>query len=180
MIGWFTRALGNFRREEKGQMVIEFALVVPLIFTIFLTSVEMGIYSMRQMFLDRGMDMAVRNVRLHTGANYSHAQVKTMICTYAGFIDNCDDQLQLEMRPVDLRTFQTLDWDPDCSDASQPVKPVRTFVSGAQHEMMLLRACYKFEPVFPTSGLGYEFAEKSDGSGMAKMLSISAFVQEPS
>lgn len=180
MMRRFTRALGHFRREEKGQMIVEFALVIPLVFTIFLTSVEMGIYSMRQMFLDRGMDMAVRNVRLNTGANYSHAQVKTMICSFAGFIDNCNEQLQLEMRPVDLRAFQTLDWAPDCSDASQPVQPVRTFVSGAQHEMMLLRACYKFEPIFPTSGLGYEFATHADGAGMAKMLSISAFVQEPS
>lgn len=180
MMGWITGALDRFRREENGQMIIEFALMIPLIFTIFLTSVEMGIYSMRQMFLDRGMDMAVRNVRLHTGTTYSHAQVKTMICNFAGFIDNCETQLQLEMRPVDLRAFETLDWDPDCSDSSQPIQPVRQFVAGAQHEMMLMRACYKFQPVFPTTGLGYDFSENSDGAGMAKMLSISAFVQEPS
>lgn len=171
--------LTRFRREEKGQMLIEFALVIPLVFTIFLTSVEMGIYSMRQMFLDRGLDEAVRQIRLNTSTNYTHVQVKDMICTFAGFIDNCDSQLQLEMRPVDLRAFQTLSWDADCTDASQPIQPVRNFVNGGQHEMMLMRACYKFEPVFATSGLGYEMAKNGDGAGMAKMLSISAFVQEP-
>ncbi len=174
-----TAALGRFRREEKGQMIVEFALVIPLIFTIFMTSVEMGIYSMRQMFLDRGMDMAVRNIRLNTGANYTHLQVKDMVCNFAGFIDNCDSQLQLEMRPVDLRAFQTLDWEADCVDASLPITPVRTFIPGGQHEMMLLRACYKFTPVFATSGLGYAMSENADGAGMAKMLSVSAFVQEP-
>ena len=179
MIPRLTTALRRFRRDEKGQLLVEFALVVPLVFTIFMTSVEMGIYQMRQMFLDRGMDMAVRNIRLNTGANYTHVQVKDMICTFAGFIDNCDSQLQLEMRPVDLRAFQTLNWDADCTDASQPIQPVRTFVAGAEHEMMLLRACYKFNPVFATSGLGYDMASNGDGAGMAKMLSVSAFVQEP-
>jgi hypothetical protein len=153
--------------------------VIPLIFTIFMTSVEMGIYSMRQMFLDRGLDMAVRNIRLNTGANYTHLQVKDMVCNFAGFIDNCDSQLQLEMRPVDLRAFQTLNWEADCTDASQPIAPVRTFIQGGQHEMMLLRACYKFEPIFATSGLGYAMSQNADGAGMAKMLSVSAFVQEP-
>lgn len=179
MIHRLSTALRRYRREERGQMLVEFALVIPLVFTIFLTSVELGIYQMRQMFLDRGMDLAVRQIRLNTGANYTHVQVKDMICDFAGFIDNCDTQLQLEMRPVDLRAFQTLNWDADCTDASQPVQPVRTFVPGGQHEMMLLRACYKFTPIFSTSGLGYDMATNGDGAGMAKMLSISAFVQEP-
>jgi hypothetical protein len=174
-----SRVLSRFRREEKGQILIEFALVVPLVFTIFLTSVEMGIYQMRQMFLDRGMDMAVRNIRLNTGTNYTHAQVKDMICDFAGFIDNCENQLRLEMSPSDMRAFQPLDWNADCTDDSEPIQPVRTFVPGGQHQMMLMRACYKFKPVFSTSGLGYDFAQKGDGAGMAKMLSISAFVQEP-
>lgn len=171
--------LARFRRDERGQMMIEFALVIPLVFTIFLTSVELGIYQMRQMFLDRGMDLAVRQIRLNTSAQFTHIQVKDMICTYAGFIDDCDTQLQLEMRPVDLRAFAALDSDADCTDASQPIQPVRTFIQGGQHEMMLLRACYKFRPVFPTSGLGHDLAREGDGAGMAKMLSISAFVQEP-
>ena len=43
--------------------------------------------------------------------------------------------------------------------------------------MMLLRACVKFKPMYPTTGLG--FAWEKDGSGRARMVSMAAFVQEP-
>ena len=56
--------LRRFRSDEDGNMMIEFVIFVPLLFTIFMTSVELGIYSMRQMWLDRGLDMTVRLVRL--------------------------------------------------------------------------------------------------------------------
>ena len=171
--------LRRFRRDEDGQMLVEFALVIPLIFTIFMTSVELGIYQMRQMFLDRGMDLTVRQVRLNTGAAYTHTDLKLMICNFAGFLDDCDSQLKLEMNPVDLRNFTGFVGGADCTDASQPVQPNRSFVHGGQHEMMLMRACYKFKPVFASSGLGYEFTTNGDGAGMAKMVSVTAFVQVP-
>ena len=48
---------------------------------------------------------------------------------------------------------------------------------GLDNEMMLVRACYMFKPVFPSTGLGYAFTK--DGSGRSKMVSLAAFVQEP-
>lgn len=169
--------LRRFKRDENGQMLIEFALAIPLIFTLFMTSVEMGIYSMRQMFLDRGLDMAVRNVRLNTGVNYTHHDIKVMICDYSGFLEDCETALKLELRPVNPRAFASFDSPEDCADISQPVTPSRTFVHGGEHDLMLVQACYMFDPVFPTSGLGYALTK--DGSGRSKMISLSGFVQEP-
>ena len=177
MIRNVTTFLRRFRREEDGQMMVEFAVLVPLVFTLFLTSVEMGMYAMRQSFLDRGLDMAVRNVRLNTGVNYSHKDIKEMVCEYSGFLPDCDDALKLEMSPVNVRAFVSLPEIPDCIDVSLPVTPSRTFVHGSDHQLMLLRACYKFDPIFPTTGLGYSFSK--DGSGQAQMVSLSGFVQEP-
>jgi len=179
MIAKFTKRLHRFGRKEDGQMLIEFALLIPLIFTMFMTSVELGIYQVRQMFLDRGLDMTVRMVRLNTGVDFTHTELKDQICDFAGFIDDCSTQLKLEMTPVDVRNFVGLPASPDCTDASEPVQPNRTFILGGQHEMMLMRACYKFDPVFPTSGLGHDFAQNGDAAGMATMVSLSAFVQEP-
>ena len=178
MIERVTSFLRGFSRKEDGQMVIEFALGVPLIFTIFMTSVEMGVYSMRQMWLDRGLDVTIRQVRLSTGDPDSHDELKEMICDQAGFLPDCDTTLRLEMMPVDLREFSGFGLQADCVDTSEPVTPVRQFVAGAEHQLMLLRACYRFNPVFPTTGLGREFVK--DGSGRVKMVSFSAFVQEPS
>ena len=178
MIRQATRFLRRFRKEEDGQMMIEFALAIPLIFTMFLTSVEMGVYAMRQSWLDRGLDMAIRDVRLSTGANFTHKDIKDKICNYSGFLPDCDVALKLEMNPINPRTFTGFGGPADCADVSMPVTPSRSFVHGSEHQLMMLRACYMFEPVFPTTGLGYEFTK--DGTGRVKMVSLSGFVQEPS
>jgi len=177
MIRKATKFLRRFGRKEDGQMMVEFALAVPLLFTLFMTSVEMGIYALRQNFLDRGLDMAVRNVRLNTGANYTHSDIKQMVCDFSGFLTDCDSALKLEMNPVNPRAFSGFAGAADCADVSKPVTPSRSFVHGAEHQLMLLRACYVFEPVFPTTGMGYAFTK--DGTGRAKMVSLSGFVQEP-
>ena len=178
MIRHATRFLRRFGKDDNWNMMVEFALALPLLFTIFLTSVEMGIYALRQNFLDRGLDMAIRDVRLNTGANYTHKQVKDLICGYSGFLKDCDFALKLEMTPINARSFSGFAGSAECADVSQPVTPSTTFVHGSEHQLMLMRACYMFEPVFPTTGLGYSFTK--DGSGRVKMVSLSAFVQEPS
>jgi len=178
MIRKATKFLRRFRKEEDGQVMVEFALAIPLIFTMFLTSVEMGIYALRQSFLDRGLDMAIREIRLGTGSGITHSQIKSRICEYSGFLPDCDVALRLEMNPVDPRAFQGFGAAADCVDTSQAVTLPRNFGNGFEHQLMLMRACYKFDPIFPTTGLGYAFDK--DGSGQATMVSLSGFVQEPS
>jgi Flp pilus assembly protein TadG len=172
----------RFALREDGNMLVEFAIIVPAIFSIFLASVEFGIYSVRQMFLDRGLDVTVRTIRLNTATSFTHDAVKQMICDNSGFLNtsttsNCDTTLRLEMVSLDLRNYVALADDADCVDLSVPINPPRNFVNGVEHELMLMRACVKFDPVFPTTGLGFEFAK--DGTGRAALLSMSAFVQEP-
>jgi Flp pilus assembly protein TadG len=170
--------LRQFGRREDGQLLVEFALAVPLVFTIFLTSVEMGMVQVRQMFLERGLDVAVRDIRLNTSAKLTPSQVKQKICDQAGFLPDCMETLRLEMTTADMRSFAAFGASADCIDTSQPITPLRQFVHGNNHELMMIRACYMFKPVFPTSGLGKQFAK--DGSGRVKMVAYSGFVQEPS
>ncbi|XHY17826.1 hypothetical protein SuNHUV7_26260 (plasmid) [Pseudoseohaeicola sp. NH-UV-7] len=175
------RFLRRFRKDEGGQLAIEFVIMVPLLFTVFLTSVELGIYSMRQMWLDRGLDMTVRLVRLNTGQVPDHDDLKDMICERAGFIPDCATSLKLEMRRVDPRNFVALSQTADCHDKSQPVLPENapTYITGQEHDLMVLRACVTFDPLFPTTGLGFDFAQSANGAGQAQMTAMSAFVQEP-
>ncbi|KIN63974.1 TadE-like protein [Sulfitobacter noctilucicola] len=170
--------LRRFRRSEDGSaLVIEFCIFVPLLFGAFLMAVEMGIYSMRQMYLDRGLDLAVRFVRLNTNEDYTHDDIKQMICDNSGWLENCGETLRLEMVSINPRDFAQFEQTADCVDTSEPVEPVRGFTLGRENQMMMLRACIKFDPIYPTSGLGYAF--EKDGSGKAKMVSSAAFVQEP-
>lgn len=190
MIRRLSSCLKRFRKDEEGHMIIEFAIIVPAIFSMFLASVEFGIYSMRQMFLDRGLDLTVRAIRLNTGidldgdgiVDFDHDTVKQMICDNSGFLNtgtenNCDRTLRLEMEPIDPYNYVGLSATIDCVDVSEPINPPRGFTNGVEHQLMVMRACVKFDPVFPSTGLGFAFDK--DGAGKAMMVSMSAFVQEP-
>jgi hypothetical protein len=43
--------------------------------------------------------------------------------------------------------------------------------------MMLIRACAKFDPLFPTSGLGFQLPR--DNTGAYALIAATAFVNEP-
>lgn len=178
MIRYVSRFLRRFRREDDGNMTIEFVVFVPLVLTIFISSLEMGIFSMRQMFLDRAVDVAVRNVRLNTGNNITHADLRTMICDYSGFLHNCETELNISLNPVDVRNFGGPTGQPsDCVNTYPEISPLRNFVLGGDNQLMLIVACFKFTPVFATTGLGYAFDSSTHES---RMYAFSGFVQEPS
>jgi hypothetical protein len=54
---------------------------------------------------------------------------------------------------------------------------VRDFSPGTENQLMMLRACLKYEPIFPTAFLA-NVLEK-DSHGQAKIVVTNAFVQEP-
>ena len=170
--------LRRFRRDEDGAApVIEFVIMFPLLMFLLLSAFELSIYAFRQNWLDRGMDLAVRDVRLNTGANYTHTQVKNLICQNAGFLQDCNSHLKLEMQPVDPRGFVAFAGSADCVDTSQPLAPSRAFVHGQEHQLMILRACYLYDPVFPGIGMGKAMTE--NGNQYYPLIAVSVFVQEP-
>ena len=177
MIARFRHMLARFRGEDKGTASVEFVLVFPVFLSLMLMSIELGFVTLRHTLLERGLDMAVRDIRLGTGTAPQHDQIKQMVCDYAGFIKNCDQNLRLEMSPTDLRAYSGLDSTPDCTDKAEPTKPLRGFKHGTQNQLMLLRACYRYEPFFPDDFLGKALVQ--DSSGQASIVSMTAFVQEP-
>ncbi len=178
MITRTKNMLRRFRRSEDGSaLVIEFMIFVPILFGAFLMAVEMGIYSMRQMWLDRGLDIAVREIRLNTNVAFEHDDIKQLVCDNAGWLEDCETTLRLEMNTIDPRQFAQFDQDVDCVDTAEDAQPPRGFTLGQENQMMMLRACVRFNPVYPTTGLGRGF--EKDGNGKARMVSTAAFVQEP-
>jgi hypothetical protein len=127
--------------------------------------------------LDRGLDIAVRDIRLGTGNVPQHDDIKESICTNAIVIPACQQNLRLEMVRTDMRNWASLPPDPDCTDRAEEAKPVRAFVPGTSNEMMLLRACLKVQPLSPTSQL-VQYMQR-DSAGDISIVVTSAFVQEP-
>lgn len=174
----FKHFLRRFGRDDSGTASLEFVLVAPFFLGIMIFSIELGFVTMRATFLERGLDMAVREVRLGTGTAPQHDDIKQIICDNSIMINDCESNLRLEMRPADIRSFSALDAEADCTDQAEPAKPVREFVPGQQNELMLLRACLKFRPLFPASVLGAKLIS-DDSSGQAALIATTAFVQEP-
>ena len=172
-----TRFTRRFARSEDGNSTIEFAITFPAMLFFLLSGIELGMVTLHHSMLERAMDMTVRDIRLGTGTAPQHDQIKDLICVRAGYIDDCDVNLRLEMIQVDPNNWTSLPGDADCTDQSEEVAPVRNFVNGQDNELMILRACAKIAPMFPTLGLGENM--ETDGAGMYSLISMAAFVQEP-
>ncbi|WP_037228698.1 TadE/TadG family type IV pilus assembly protein [Roseobacter sp. GAI101] len=179
MITRCLEALRRFRKAEDGSVfLIEFVIILPIIFTVFMMSVDMSMASLRQVHLDRGLEQAVRFIRLNTSTPMTHDQIKNMVCDRAGNPGDCAATLRLEMVNVNPRQFSQMNPTIDCVDKSLPIEPERGFALGKQHDLMLLRACLKFDSITTFLPLGFNFIK--DGNGQGSVYAISAFVQEPS
>lgn len=169
--------LRRFFRGDGGSVTAEFVIMFPVFVFLFLSSVEFGIYSLRQSMLERALDITVRTVRINTGDDLSHDGLKDEICANVGMVPDCATTLRLEMISVDPRAWQGLPFGADCVDRAAAVSPVRNFSPGQANDLMLLRACVSFEPIFPSTGLGFYF--KKNTAGDSYITARSAFVQEP-
>lgn len=176
-----TRALLSHLRtllsKEDGSAAVEFALIFPVIATMIVMTLEMGFITLRQTMLDRGLDMAVREVRLGTGTAPQHNDIKDLVCQGAIFLKDCDSQLYLEMVPSDPRAFVPLHDIASCTDEAVESRPVRDFTPGQANEMVMIRACVLYDPLFPEALLPRLL--ETDGGGRAAIISVTAFVQEP-
>ncbi|OIQ29832.1 MAG: pilus assembly protein TadE [Alphaproteobacteria bacterium MedPE-SWcel] len=169
--------LRRFREADDGNATIEFAILFPLMLLVLFASVELGLITVRQIMLERAMDLTVRDIRLGTGGNMQHDDIRDSICARSGFIDDCATSLRLEMVQLDPFAWGGVNSEPDCVSAIEEVEAVTTFENGGSNDLMFLRACMSFDPVFPHWGLADSM--QKDSEGRIRLYAASAFVQEP-
>jgi hypothetical protein len=173
-----ARFARRFARDEAGNTnTIAFAIWTPILLLTLGTAMEVGVYTARATLLERGMDMAARDIRLDTGLPMQHDDIKAAICEEARIIPHCTDALRLEMIPQDMHNWTNPPSAADCTDRARPVSPLRSFVPGQSNEMMILRACTKVTPILPMTWLSG--ALQTDAAGDFAIVTTSAFVQEP-
>ena len=177
MICRLSRMLTRFRADDAGSASVEFAIYFTAFFFILAATVEMGFMNLRHALLERGVDLATREIRLNTGHIPTYQEVRDMICEEAVIAEDCANNLKLEMIQVDPRNFQAVPPSADCQNAEQDPHPLRNFISGQDNELMLMRACLKYKPAMPTTSFG--LALQKDAQGYAQLIVTSAFVQEP-
>lgn len=169
----------QFLSKEDGNSTIEFAIIAPVFLTILFMAVEIGILSYKQVALDRGVDMTIRDLRLGKYSSPDADDLRESICFYADVvISDCEANLMLELRTVDTANWDTLDPNATCVEYEEDFDPAdQPVFSGTENSLMLVRACALVDTIFPTSkfttALGVDEKEK------AALVSASAFVTEP-
>lgn len=163
--------------DERGNATVEFVLVFPVMIIILVSAFEIALANVQHVMLERGTDLAVRELRLAGGTPPAYEDLRDAICAAAFVIPDCRNALQIEMQPVNVTTWTTLDGSLDCIDREETIAPVINFRNGQQNEMMLIRACAVIDPIFPNMGLGAVMPK--DDTGGYFLVAKSAFVNEP-
>lgn len=179
--------LARFAACETGTITVQFVIIFPMFVMFFLMTVEAGVISLRNVMLERGVDIAVREVRIGRLPNPSREDLIEEICEAASIIPDCLNQMQLEMVVKDPRiwVWTPEDQDVDCIDRSVDVQTdVPDFTNGANNELVILRACARFDPFLPASPLSLIGTAISNGSseqaaGSYALVATSAFAVEP-
>lgn len=189
MSGLFENFLANlrkFRRSEDGVVTLVFVIVFPVFLIFFFMTFENGIVNLRQVMLERGVDLAVRDIRIGdikgTDNDQLNEDVRKRICEIAGVIPNCESQLRIEMIRRDVRDWVPIDPAVQCVDRSNPDQPNPVFDPYGNNELMYLRACARVNPFLPTTGIGLRLTESADNpvaGGSYAIVSSAAFVIEP-
>jgi hypothetical protein len=174
------RLSSRFRRDESGTSTVEFVILFPLFMAIFFAAFESGYLMLRNVMLERSVDLAVRELRLGDPQPPTFAEFKQGICDNTYFISDCDDVVQVQLRPVDMTTWGPLNGDPRCIDVESAIDPFdqTEYLVGGNNELMMVRVCALFQPMFPTTGLGLNM--QYDGDGNYALVVTTAFVNEPS
>jgi len=183
MRGWRDIFRRRRRRgDEEGGSTVEFVLVFPVFIAAVLSTFEAGILMTKAVMLDRGLDFAMRDLRLGNITGVTAEDIRDIICARGVMFDQCEDTVLVELFPIETSADYP-DTKAACIDTSVVdaddlvVVPVVTFNPGAPDELMFVRVCAAVDTVFPGIGLGLKLPK--DGAGRFNIVATSAFVNEP-
>lgn len=172
----------KFAKDESGASTIEFVIAFPVFMLFFLMIYESGMLSARHVMLERGVDIAVRDVRIGRITDPTPDRLRDRICEAAMLIPNCETELKLDMVTRNPRDWRAIPSDVICANRGNPGAPKVRYTNGGNNELVYLRVCARFDPIMPTTGLGKAIVDNNSGAaagGSYALLASSAFVVEP-
>jgi len=173
----FTR-FKQFLKDDTATASVEFVMIAPLYLASVFSVFEAGWLMTKNMMLERGLDQTVRDIRLGKAGLTQHAEFVSAICDYARILRDCEDNMILEVTPINNST-DIPSGAADCRDRSTPPPPPGThkFNLGNRTDVMYVRACVIVDPLLPGLGLGLHLPKNDRGD--FEMIAYSAFVNEP-
>jgi hypothetical protein len=171
------QALTRRWRQEDGAVTVEFVIVFPFVLSILLMAIDAGVTTLRQTFLNRAVDIVMRDVRL--GRQNQSDSIKELICARTSMLPNCLQNITVEMQPIDTVNFTGLDDPIRCINREEDLIPQVTFntgVAGGQ-ELMLVKVCVVADPFIRITGFVSHLPINADGDYV--LVATSIFVKEP-
>ena len=173
------RLLSRFSSDEAGSSTVELTIVLAFFLMLVITMIEAGWLMTKSMMLDRGLEIAMRDIRLGKYTNPTADQVRGSICENAIVFANCQSLIKLELTPISNSADFPTDG-ADCADRSitdLTLRPQDDFNAGSRSEVMFVRVCMIVDPLVLRFGLGKML--DNDPNGGIQMIAMSAFVNEP-
>jgi TadE-like protein len=174
----------RFLRDESGVAAIEFALVFPMVFTIFTASFESSMFMARAVMLERGVDLTVRRIRLGIYEGMTHQALKAKICGSGILVSssaNCINNMKIWMQPVSTIDFDMPVPPQNCvdkvSDINTTEPNANEFEYGGDNDIMFMVICLKEKPMFPTTAVSVQMPWQPDNT--YAIVTTAIFVNEP-
>lgn len=169
----------RFWRREDGNATVEFAILVPLLFTLFIATLETGLMMTRWVSIDRAADMMMRNLRLGLYENPTAQMLRSEVCENTFLIENCAENVVVDIREIDRATFLMPADDAPCVTRDEEIiQPAVQFTPGQQNDLMMIRVCITTDALFPTSTFAVPI--ELDEMGGYALSVTSVYVNEPS
>jgi hypothetical protein len=173
--------LRRFKKGQDGNATIEFVIFFPALMGLFLMGFESGYYMLRNVMLERSVDISVRDVRFSNNSLPDFVALKQNICKNAHILADCEDTIQIELQPVATEpgAVATLGNATQCRDVTSKDDPLdaTNYDIGQQNQMMLMRVCALSKPLFPSTR--FSAGMVGDTQGNYAIVATAAFVTEP-
>lgn len=172
------RRLGALWRHEDGTATIEFVFAVPIVLMIFMASIEAGFYMIKQVMVERGLDIVMRDFRLGRLASLTHDQIRDRVCAVTVAVPDCTAQLKVWIEPLD--TAALVAPNAYCGDRNGTLTTQTTgsIAHGSPDQIMYVRVCTLQDPIFPSTGIGLRLRADSLGHGY-EIAATTLVVNEP-
>lgn len=141
----------RFARCEAGTATMNFVLMLPVVFGMFLMTLDTGFSTMRAALLERALDVTARSVRTGGLANPTLANIRADICSRMTFFADCGTQLKVQIVAVSRPGFATPARNIACADQGAALAPVRSFTAGQSNPLAVLRACMDVTSITPAA-----------------------------
>jgi hypothetical protein len=172
--------VAQFLRDEAGTASVEFSIIVPPLLFLFIMAFESGMLMIRNVMLERGLDITMRSIRVNIMPNPTLAEVKNEICKRAVIFANCQTNLVVHMQTVDMTTWIMPPETVNCTNRGVTITELDKLYKNPTdpNEVVVVRACVQAKTIFPYAGLGLQLPK--DSQDRYWLTSVSAFVNEPS